>query len=212
MKSKTGPLLLTATAGFLMLAEGFFDIPMIKGVAGNARTWAIIIEAFALGVGSINLLALHVKTIQRKDPSWYASFFALGTMLIFVVVGLGMGPQSSAFLRLYDIVIGPAGCTMFSVLCFHIFSAGARCLRITNTSSLIMTVVAMIALVSQLPFGEQHLPFIKSIFDWLMDVVNVSGQRGIILGAAIGAFVHSVRVLTGLERVVGNTGGGGVGA
>jgi hypothetical protein len=211
MKSKFGPLLMTMIAGLMMVLEWFFDISIVNDAAGSLRTWAIIIEAFALGLGAVNLVILHGRSVYRKQQAWYASVFTLATMFVFAFVGIGMGPQSAPFLRLYDIIIGPAGCTMFSVLCFHIFSAGARCIRVKNLTSLLMTVAALIALVSQLPFGEQHLPAVKAVFDWLMSVVNVSAQRGIIMGAAIGAFAHSIRVLAGLERVVVGTGGGGGG-
>ncbi len=203
MRSKTGPLLITAAVGLLMIAEWFLDVPGIKNAAAEVKTWAIIIEAFALGLGSVNILTMHARSIRQKNKAWYGSVFTIATMVLFAAVGIGIGTNSDLFNRMYDVVIGPAGTTMFSILCFSIISAGARCLRIKNVSSVVMICVIIIALISQVPFGEQYAPGVVAIFDWLMDVVNISGQRGIIIGAALGAFVHSMRILIGLERTSG---------
>jgi len=203
LKSRYGPLAVTAIVGFLMVAEWFFDVAFIKNAAAEVKLWAIIIAAFALGLGTVNLVKLHTKAIVRREKGWYGSIFALGSLVLFAVVGIVAGTNSDIFLRMYDVAIGPPGTTMFSILCFSIISAGARCLRIKNVSSTVIIVVILIALLAQTPMGEQYVPGVVPVFNWMMDVINVAGQRGIIIGAALGAFVQALRTLTGLERRIG---------
>lgn len=200
MKSKIWSTLITLFVGLLMVAEWFFDVPMIKNAAAEVKTWAIIVGVFALIYGSLNLLMFHARRIQNKDEAWYASIFAIASLVLFAAVGIGAGISSDVFMRMYDAVIGPAGTTMFSILCFSIISAGARSLRLKNLSSAVMIASILIALIASIPIGEQYLPGVVVVFNWLMDVVNISSQRGIIIGAALGALVHSLRTLLGLER------------
>ncbi len=200
MKSRFGPLIVTALVGFLVIAEWFFDIPVVKNAAAEVKLWAIIIEAFALGLGSVNLIRMHSRTITRKDSGWYGSIFALGSLILFGVVGIATGTNSDIMQRMYDVAIGPAGTTMFSILCFNIISAGARCLRVKNVTSAVIVVVTLIALIAQVPVGEKYFGFMVPVFNWMMDIVNVAGQRGILVGAALGAFVQALRTLTGVER------------
>ncbi len=203
LKLKTGPLLITMGVGLLMLTEWFFDIPTVKNAAADVKTWAIIVEAFAVALGSVNLLSYHTRTAQRREPGWYGNIITIIALILFAGTGIATGVDSDVFSRMYDVVIGPAGTTMFSILCFSIISAGARTVRIKDVSSALMTTVILIALIAQIPIGEMYFPWLVDVFNWTMDIINVAGQRGIIIGAALGAFVHSLRVLAGLEHTSG---------
>ncbi len=203
MKSRIGPLLLTAAIGALMLTEWFFDIPVIDNAAANVKSWVIIIEAFAFGLGALNIFLLNARSIQRKEAGWYGNVVLIATLLLFSTVGIITGIDSDSFTRLFDAIIGPAAITLSSIGAFSIFSAGARVLRFKNIDSGVMVVVIVIALICQVPTGEMIAPWLVTAFNWLMDVVNVAGQRGVIIGAALGAFVQAVRTLLGLERAPG---------
>jgi hypothetical protein len=47
------------------------------------------------------------------------------------------------------------------------------------------------------PGGERWLP---AVTDWFMAVPNTAAQRGVIIGAALGAASLSLRVILGIER------------
>lgn len=201
MKSRTGPLVLTFIIGLVMLGEWFVNTPVMKTWAAELKNWSIIVEAFALGLGAVNLVRMHSENIARKKQGWYGSVFMFIALIVFTAVGLWTDGQGALWQKMYDTVIGPAGTTMFSVLCFCIISAGARCLRLNKITSAVLVASVVIGLITQVPIGEYYFPFLMPVSKWLFNVVNVSGQRGIMIGAALGAFANAVRVLTGIERV-----------
>jgi len=51
--------------------------------------------------------------------------------------------------------------------------------------------------MGNIPGGLDFLPWLTN---WVMNVPNAAAQRGIIIGAALGAAAMSLRVLLGIER------------
>jgi hypothetical protein len=50
------------------------------------------------------------------------------------------------------------------------------------------------------PLGETMLPASFRLADWVFKVPNLAGQRGIVIGSAIGAVTVGLRVILGMER------------
>jgi uncharacterized membrane protein len=200
VNSRWGPRLVTLIAGLVMLTEWFFRSDALKGLASEMKVWAIIVEAFTLALGASNLFKLHGRSIRQKAPGWYGSLFMFGSVILFAATGILAGTASPLYRKMYDTVIGPAGTTIFGLLCFFIFSAGARCIRFKNLDSILIGASILIVLVAQVPLGEVLLPMFIPVSKWMLDVVNVAVQRGMIIGAAFGAFAGALRTLAGLER------------
>jgi hypothetical protein len=60
-----------------------------------------------------------------------------------------------------------------------------------------------VVMLGRIPLGESIMggnPWLAHFTDWLMDWPNAAAQRGIIIGAALGAASLSLRVITGIER------------
>jgi hypothetical protein len=60
----------TGIVALIMIAEYYFAIPGIggkDGIANQVKTWALIIQLMAIGLGAINLMQVHVRNIQRKN-------------------------------------------------------------------------------------------------------------------------------------------------
>jgi hypothetical protein len=108
----------------------------------------------------------------------------------------------------------PLQATMFSLLAFYLASAAFRAFRVRNVDATILLSAAMIvmlgvnpygiklfswvpALGSAVPGGDAFMPWLTN---WFMTIPNAAAQRGIIIGAALGAASMSLRVLLGIER------------
>src|SRR5512147_1512058 len=96
---------------------------------------------------------------------------------------------------------------MFSLLAFYVASAAFRAFRVRNLEATILLVSAVIVMLGRIPLGD----YIFSAFpggetwlgrftEWMMDKPNTAAQRGIIIGAALGAASLSLRVILGIER------------
>ena len=59
VKRREIPLVIGAVCGFTMIADYFLDIPIISGVATDFTNWAIILMAFSMFLGVINLTMIY---------------------------------------------------------------------------------------------------------------------------------------------------------
>ena len=95
--------------------------------------------------------------------------------------------------------------TMFAMLAFFIASAAYRAFRARSAESIILLLTAIMVMLWRVPMGEAFLNlFPGDIPTWLntyvMNGVNMSVQRGILVGAALGAASMSLRIILGIER------------
>jgi len=63
-----------------------------------------------------------------------------------------------------------------------------------------LLVAAMIIMLGVNPATQRFLPFLSDWTNWIMDYPNAAAQRGIIIGAALGAASMALRILLGIER------------
>lgn len=90
--------------------------------------------------------------------------------------------------------------TMFSMLAFFIASAAYRAFRARTVPSAILLATAVIVMLGRIPMGQYIYDALPSWANWIMMVPSVAVQRGIIIGAALGAASMSLRILVGIER------------
>ena len=100
---------------------------------------------------------------------------------------------------------------MFSLLAFFVASAAYRAFRARNKEATLLLVAAVIVMIGRVPVGSYlyHLipwvgsrypNFLNDITSWIMNYPNTAGQRGIMIGAALGAVSMALRMLLGIER------------
>jgi len=217
---KTLPLIITFLAGFYMILAFFVPHKAIAASAQEMQSWEIIIVAFTLVLGIGNLIQVHAVKIHRQKSGWYYSLVLLICLGAMMVIGLFWGiNEGTAYYWLYDNVMAPLSAAMFSLLAFFIASAAYRAFRARNKEATLLLVAATIIMIGRVPLGNviwQHLPWLGDKFpnalevltQWIMDIPNAAGQRGIKIGAALGAVSMALRMLLGIERSYLTTGGG----
>jgi hypothetical protein len=213
------PLMLTLLAGSIPIVA-FFVTPeahSILYVKDRLEKYMVIIASFALLLGVINVLQSNVKKIERRQKGWqYGAFLLagllgmaiagiLGTIRVGPFQGIGYLPDGSRspFQWGAEFIFTPLQATMFSILAFFMASAAFRAFRARNVEATILLVAAGVVMLGRIPLGEAILgghPWLAQFTDWLMNWPNAAAQRGIIIGAALGAASLSLRVITGIER------------
>ena len=88
---------------------------------------------------------------------------------------------------------------IFLIFAWYFYS---EAVGITETRiKLIYILVAILFVVLIYPIGwvylRQHIP---SFSDWLMNVPQMAGKRGIMIGIALGGIAMSIRIILGIER------------
>jgi hypothetical protein len=167
----------------------------------------MIVAAFALPLGVVNLVGMNLTKIKQKKQGWpYAIVLLAGlvVMAYFGVIGVitrqytGFHPT---FQVLFDNMVSPLQATMFSLLAFYVASAAYRAFRARNVEATILLVAAIIVMLGRIPFGDMLTGGrMTPLSEWIMNRPNAAAQRGIIIGAALGAASMSIRVILGIER------------
>jgi hypothetical protein len=171
---------------------------------------AVLTAAFAVGV--INLTRVHWINIKRKRATWRYSVILLlflYSMLVFSVIASPFALDPNAVVIpttviqfstpiwefLYYKILVNINSSIFSLLAFFIASAAYRAFRARSLESTILLAAGLLVVLGQAPIADLIWPGFSLIRDWILAFPNTAGQRGILIGAALGIIVFSVRRL-----------------
>jgi len=207
----------------------FFFGSALGSLDDNALQWVTIVGGFTLVLGVYSILRVNGKVVAKRGRDWpyklatVISVVAMAIPSILPVsqhtVGgkffysifpeswgslMGTGPNS-IYDWLFNYIDSPMMETMFAMLAFFIASAAYRAFRARNVEATLLLITATIVMLWRIPMGEAFLRlFSDSLPDYInmyvMNGFNVAVQRGIIIGAALGAASMSLRIMLGIER------------
>ncbi len=183
----------------------------------------MVLGAFTVGLGIINLVSVHGRTlVQRRPgmPNALAFFLGFIGMAVFGIWSMSETPDDASgqlplatavYHILFDGLLNPLQATTFALLGFYIVTAAYRAFRIRTVEAGLMTIVAFLVMLGQVPVGQSLTGFLPetgpwSLFrlenfsNWLLTVPNTAASRGILFGSAVGSFALSLRVWLSLER------------
>lgn len=210
------PVIIAFFSGIIMVVT--FGIRAPEGtILGDTREqlliWVTIIAGFTLLLGVVSITRVNLKKVMRKDKDWFYALLTLLSVFIMMIPAMIPSEVSSLFGRskgsIYDWLFlylsTPMQATMFALLAFYVASAAYRAFRARSTQATLLLLTASLIMLARVPMGEAILRFfsdaIPGILDtYIMTGVNAAVQRGIIIGAALGAASMSLRVMLGIER------------
>lgn len=198
------PTVVAGAVGILVLLSLFTSSDSFTALGTYLIDTAVIIAAFALILGVINVLRVHGRKISKAEPGRLYSFVLIAAMFVVLAVGLPAlpgrpsGPSQPAVQWIFENIQAPIQASLSGLLVFFVITAAYRLLRARDLESAVMLVVAIIVLLGQVTLGSRSvLPELK---DWILDVPAMAGVRGILLGVALGILLTSIRLLLGAER------------
>ncbi len=197
---KTLPTIIAFVCGVTVVIAYFFNIPFIQARAQDILKWQSVIAVFALGLGAVNIIRIHVNNVQRSQGRNLYSLALLLTFAITILVGVFTGQNSNAYKFIFDYINVPTGSAIFSLLAFYIGTAAYRAFRAKNAEAAILLLTGCIVMLGRVPLGAKILPASVPLTNWIMSVLNVGGQRGVMIAGAIGFIAVSLRIIVGLER------------
>ena len=207
------PLILVFVFGIFGIIPFIIPHPIVQGTDEFLRNNLLkILAAFALILGLGSLLRVHLDKIRRKGQNWEYSWVLVGTFVITAIIGLFGGVSGSGILptkigtfnfdiwTIYFNIEVPLGAAMFALLSFFMASAAYRAFRARSTEATLLLAAAFVVMLGVLPLGNQISPHLPSFAQWIMDVPNVAGQRGILFGVALGMLATALKIILGIER------------
>ncbi|HEX9917243.1 MAG TPA: hypothetical protein VGB16_05855 [candidate division Zixibacteria bacterium] len=206
------PIAITAVVGIIFLMSYFTPHFPLNVLHNSATDIFMIIAAFSILLGVLNLVRVNLEKISKKKRDWPFSIVLILGLLVMTIVGLGFSKGrnfmelGTNFRYLYDYVYNPLSATMFSILAFFIASASYRAFRGRNLEATLLLVAAFVVMLGRVPIGyylSSWLPTNYHLGDaasWIMNVPQKAGQRAIMIGIALGVVSTSIRIILGLER------------
>ena len=207
---RTLPAALAIAVGLFVLVALLVPVPLLSTIGTYFIDCAVIIAAFALFLGLLNIVRVHLAHIRERTKTWPYSALLLIALFLILAVGLvtftpsqadpsqPSGPSHPAMQWIFTNVMAPIQATFGALLAFLTLAAAYRLFRLRNVESAVLLIAALLVLVGQASFGL--LPVLPQLRDWILDVPALAGMRGILLGVALGAVLTGIRLLLGVER------------
>jgi len=220
--NKRVPLLLATISGLIPILSSVFRTPgdRLQLTTDSFERALIIISGFALLLGVVNVFQNNLNKIWKRSAGWPYAVALLVALILTTTLGLNQAftrsgegvwrwGEITAFQWIQEAGFKPLQSTMFSLLAFYIASAAFRAFRVRNVEATILLTSALVVMMGINPYGLMLFswlpevggkPFLQWLTDWVLNTPNSAAQRGIIIGAALGASAMSLRVLLGIER------------
>jgi hypothetical protein len=198
------PTAVAIAVGILILLALFTPVQVFDTVSTRLIDTAVIIAAFALFLGVINVLRVHARKIQTGQPGRIYSVILIVSMLVVLTIGLlslpgrPSGPSQPIIQWIFVNIQFPIQASLSALLVFLVITAAYRLLLVRNLESAVMLIVVILVLLGQTTLGL--LPILPELKDWIMGVPAMAGVRGILLGVALAAVLTGIRLLLGVER------------
>ncbi len=209
------PIVIAFLSGFVMILSFFFnpDRTFLGRIESEVLVWVTIVGGFTLLLGVVSITRVNFRAVRNQKSGWFYNLMTL--ISIFVMAIPAMLPVSwsplfgdregSIYDWLFTYVDSIMMQTMFGLLAFYIASAAYRAFRARNAEATLLLLTAVLVMLWRIPMGEAFLRlFSDNLPQWIntfvMNGANMSVQRGIIIGAALGAASMSLRILLGIER------------
>lgn len=183
--------------GLIVLLDFFFTHPLLDALGAAFREWTIILTAFALLLGLYNLLFVHILRIARRnEPGAGYSAVVLITAFVVIVVGLWFGLPSAPMTWIFNNLYLPLQGAFFALVAFFLATAAYRALRARSFETLLLLLAALVVFIGQVPLWNA----LSGVREWVLNVPSTAGERGILLGVAIGTIATGLRLLIGVDR------------
>lgn len=195
------PLLITLLSGLIYVVANFFNLSIASSTKKALDQWFLIATAFAVLLGVVNLTIIHLNNISGGRSGWIYSLILLASMWAVVFYGLFKTNQDPFYQNfIYNRMLNPLSATMYSILVFYITSAAYRAFRVRSFEATLLLLTAIVVMLGRAPIGDLITPALPSLTNWLLDIPNTAGMRGIMIGATLGGVATSLRVIVGIER------------
>jgi hypothetical protein len=195
------PLLVGFVFGVFMLVQFFVPHPLFSKGYQNVLDWMQIIYVFALLVGALSFIFLHLDIISKLQKGWGYNAVAIAGLVLMVFFGFYKGVQKgSPFLWMFDNLQVPMQSTMFSLLAFFVASAAYRGFRARNLQATVLLLAGLLVIIGRVPLGEMIHSAIPDTATWVLNIPSMAARRGILIGIGLGTIATALRVIVGIER------------
>ncbi len=183
----------------------------LSNSARMLNNWAVVLFAFALAVGLVQLTVLRTRWVMNPKESMrrrVLSVLFLAEMWIITIIGIvnSRGPEFTWISKyVYTTLQG----AQYGMIGFYITLACYRTMKVRRWDIAIFTIVCWIHLVANTPLVSYFIGYGWFNFSqWIYFWPSTAGGKALAMIAALGMVSVGVRGMLGMERGVLGGGGG----
>ncbi len=209
MKRIQLPLLTISTAVVLILTLlGFMATGgVLAAIQWILVSWAVIIAAFAIVLGVVNILAVHIAKLSTRAPGWPYSLALILSAVGVLAIGLGelffqpgQGLWGPVLSQIFVGVLVPLEAAAAALLPFILTFAAYRMLRSPQPrGAWLFLLSALIVLLTLLPIKGLMVERQGLRAIWLSWLAT-PGLRALLIGVALGITMAALRLMMGIDR------------
>lgn len=192
------PVILGFVLGMFVFANYFISDPTLSTTVSLIRNQTIIIAAFAIGLGAINLSVVNYRYITTRRPGLW--MFAPIFLILFPVLSFLGIIKSPIFSFVYSYVNVPTSVAITAFVSIFIMQGMYRAVKIRNIESLLLTGSTVLIMLRKIPLGVLIWQGFLPIGDWLLFVTAVAGIRALSIIYALGIISMGIRAMIGHEK------------
>jgi len=195
------PVAIAFLSGFIMVVAFFVPEHHLENFSQNLLTFVTIVGGFTLLLGIVSIMRANLQGVSKREKGWGFKLILILTLVTMSISGIIWGThEGTVYHWMFQNMQAPMMSTMFSLLAFFIASAAYRAFRARTVEATILLFTSVIVMLGRIPLGQFIWHKLPEYTDWIMAYPNLSVQRGIIIGAALGAAAMSLRIILGIER------------
>jgi len=195
------PVAIAFFSGFIMVVAFFVPWRPLENLSQDLLTFVTIVGGFTLLLGIVNILRANLRAVRKKEKEWGFKLLLIVMLVTMALSSFIWGTrEGTVYHWMFQNMQAPMMSTMFSLLAFFIASAAYRAFRARTLQATILLMAAVFVMLGRIPLGQFLWHKLPVYTDWIMAYPNLAVQRGIIIGAALGAASMSLRIILGIER------------
>ncbi|GAJ13531.1 unnamed protein product [marine sediment metagenome] len=184
-----------------MVIAFFIPEQHLEDFSQNLLTFVTIVGGFTLLLGIVSIMRANIQVVVKRGKEWGFKLLLILMLLTMSISSFIWGTrEGTVYHWMFQNMQAPMMSTMFSLLAFFIASAAYRAFRARTKEATILLVTSVIVMLGRIPLGQFMWDKLPVYTDWIMAYPNLAVQRGIIIGAALGAASMSLRIILGIER------------
>ncbi len=195
------PVAVAFLSGFIMVVAFFVPEKNLENLSQSLLTFVTIVGGFTLLLGIVSIMRANLEVVTKKGRGWGFKLLLILTLLVMSFSSFIWGTgEGTVYHWMFQNMQAPMMSTMFSLLAFFIASAAYRAFRARTKEATILLVTSVIVMLGRIPLGQFLWNRLPEYTNWIMAYPNLAVQRGIIIGAALGAASMSLRIILGIEK------------
>jgi hypothetical protein len=206
------PILVILTSFVLILTvlAFFVRVDGLLGIQWILIRWAVTIAAFAVILGFLNVIAVHIGKLVSRASGWLYSLVLIVSAIAVLAFGLGglishpeEGLWGPIMKPVFVWLIVPLQAAAAALLPFILTFAAYRMLRMDRQKgAIIFLISALIMLVSWLPLSGQG-EVLQTVRETWLAWLAIPGLRAVLIGVALGVSMTALRLIMGIDRPQG---------